>query len=245
MRLILGLALFPTAVISIVIALGALWGISFQHLARPFIWGVLSYPFLKFICLKIPFLSFINSLFRRLYVFGHEATHALTAWLTGASVHDFHSGSKSGHVISLRRKTFFSGMFSLAEAISPYCLPLYTFAIIAGFRVFSWFKPHEPIERVFMESVGFSLGFYWLETWNSLTGAKQPDLKNAGGIIFSGSLILLSNGILLLALIKLLFPHSLSMTHSLLRIGGLSVRAWSRMYWELKRAEIWLRAFHG
>lgn len=241
MRLILGLALLPTAVISIIVALEALWGISFQHLARPFLWGVLSYPILKFLCLELPFLSFINSIFRRLYVFGHEATHVLTAWMTGAKVHDFYSGGESGHVVSSRKKTFFSGIFSLMEYLSPYCFPLFTVLVVAGFRVFSWFKPHASIEHIFMSAVGFSLSFHWIETWKSLTSVKQPDLENAGGIIFSGSLILLSNGILLLALIKLLFPHNFLITQSMWRIKGLSVRAWSRMYWWLKRDGIWLR----
>src|ERR1700681_420898 len=53
----------------------------------------------------------------RTYVFGHELTHALAAWMTGGKVKHFHVSKKGGSV-TVTKTNFF-------VALAPYIIPLY------------------------------------------------------------------------------------------------------------------------
>ena len=56
------------------------------------------------------------------YVFGHELTHALCAWMMGGKVKRFKATSKGGHVV-LTRSNFLI-------ALAPYFFPIYAVAVV-------------------------------------------------------------------------------------------------------------------
>src|SRR6267142_2104990 len=59
----------------------------------------------------------------RTYVFGHELSHALAAWMSGANVKHFRV-SKRGGSVSVSKSNIFI-------ALAPYILPLYALAAMA------------------------------------------------------------------------------------------------------------------
>src|SRR6266567_4585006 len=59
----------------------------------------------------------------RLYVFGHELTHALSTWAFGGKVKKFKATPNGGHVVVSRS--------NFVIALAPYFFPLYA-ALVAG-----------------------------------------------------------------------------------------------------------------
>ena len=138
------------------------------------------------------------------YVFGHELTHALAAWMSGAKVHAFKAGAEGGHVDLSSSNAFI--------ALAPYCLPVYTVAVIFSYRAVLWLKPALAGESVFLLLIGLTLAFHALYTVECLWDLRQPDLAAAGGLVFSLALILLANAAALLLLLKALFPGLVALT---------------------------------
>src|SRR5215475_12752418 len=68
------------------------------------------------------------------YVFGHELTHALWAWLFGGRVKQFKATSQGGHVVVTKS--------NFLIALAPYFFPLYAVLVVAGcllgHLVWSW-----------------------------------------------------------------------------------------------------------
>lgn len=159
------------------------------------------------------------SLVRRAYVFGHELTHALAAWAVGAEVHAFHVGEHGGHVDLSRSSAFI--------ALAPYCVPIYTLLVIAGYRVLVWLRPGAGSDGLFLGLLGLSLAFHVLLTFESLVDHDQPDLTAAGGVVFSLALIALVNGLLVLLLLKLLFPRAVALSEPLWLVMTRSAAFWS------------------
>ena len=69
----------------------------------------------------------------RTYVFGHELSHALAAWLSGAKVKHFHVSKKGGSV-TVSKSNFF-------VALAPYILPFYALILVTVFFAASYFYP--------------------------------------------------------------------------------------------------------
>ncbi len=159
------------------------------------------------------------ALVRRAYVFGHELTHALAAWAVGAQVHGFHVGEDGGHVDLSRSNAFI--------ALAPYCVPIYTLLVIAGYRVLVWLRPGAGSPGLFLGLLGLTLAFHVLLTFESLVDQRQPDLTAAGGVVFSLALIALSNGLLVLLLLKLLFPRAVALSEPLWLVMTSSAAFWS------------------
>jgi hypothetical protein len=135
----------------------------------------------------------------KLYVFGHEATHALSCMLSGGRVFDFHASSRGGHVKLSKTNSWI--------ALSPYCVPLYTIFILLVFRVLGvrWnLTPYTPVLQVL---VGATLAFHFSLTVFALK-TRQPDLEVLGWLPSLG-VILFANGACLAALLVFLFPRAL------------------------------------
>ena len=136
---------------------------------------------------------------RRIYIFGHELSHALAAWLSGASIFAFHVGRRSGHVDLDKSNALI--------ALAPYCLPVYTAAGLLAWRVALAFKPGLPAAP-FLAFLGLTLAFHLTKTLEYVWDLSQPDLKAAGGVVFSLSAIAAANGLVILGLAGALFPRS-------------------------------------
>jgi hypothetical protein len=156
---------------------------------------------------------------RRLYVFGHEATHALAAWGMGGKVHAFRVGDDGGHV-DLSESNFII-------ALAPYCVPIYVLVVVALYRFWLWWAPAAAAPGLFLALMGAALAFHWALTAEVLWTRVQPDLAAAGGRIFSLSLIALSNGLCVLLLSKALFPGTVDLGRAASRVYDGSRTFWS------------------
>ena len=139
---------------------------------------------------------------RWFYVLGHELTHALAAWTSGGSVFAIHVEEKGGHVDLSHSSAY--------VALAPYCVPFHALLVVAGYRVLLWLKPEAQAEGLFLLLMGAALAFHALMTWETLTQVKQPDLEAAGGTVFSFALIGAVNGLVVLLLLKVLFPETVA-----------------------------------
>lgn len=131
----------------------------------------------------------LRSIVYLIYVFGHEATHALAAWICLAKVSDFTVTSKGGHVMVSKSNAFIS--------LSPYFLPFYVIVclLVLGFGhvFFSINLNHFYIPAV----LGFWGAFhiYWLIKCGPM---EQPDLFKTG--IFYSVLYIIACNIFLLVI---------------------------------------------
>ncbi len=156
------------------------------------------------------------------HVLGHELTHAMAAWATGGSVYGIKVGEKEGHVDLSHSSVF--------VALAPYCVPFYALAVALGYRILLWAKPDAGGEALFLFLLGGALGGHLLFTWDSLTQTRQPDLDAAGGVLFSVVLIAIANALMLMLLLKGLFPESVPLLERLREAGRYTKRFWS-MAW--------------
>lgn len=152
-------------------------------------------------------------------VLGHELTHALAAWATGGSVYAISVGEKEGHVDLSHSSTF--------VALAPYCVPFYALLVAMGYRILLWVKPGAGGEALFLFLLGGTLGAHLLFTWDSLTKTRQPDLDAAGGVLFSLALIAIVNALVIMLLLKGLFPDSVPLLARLREAGHYTLRFWS------------------
>lgn len=155
---------------------------------------------------------------RWFYVLGHELTHALAAWALGGSVYGMKVAEDGGHVDLSHSNAFI--------ALAPYCVPLYVCAVALGYRVALWLRPDFAGEALFLGLMGAALAFHLLLTWDALTQSVQPDLKAAGGVFFSWSIIAAVNGLVVLLLLKALFPESVALLARLRESGALASWVW-------------------
>jgi hypothetical protein len=135
-----------------------------------------------------------------LYVWGHEATHALFTYLCLGHVHEFRVTREGGHIVTDKN--------NLLIALSPYFVPLYALMVaflfwLAG-AYFDLTVAHSIPIAIFPNiswqmlgywSMGVAWGFHLTFTvW--MIVKDQPDLKS-NGTIFSLNVIVLANLLLL------------------------------------------------
>ena len=152
------------------------------------------------------------------HVLGHELTHALAAWSTGGKVFAISVGEKEGHVDLSHSSAF--------VALAPYCVPFYAMTVALGYRLLLWFKPEAGGESLFLFLLGAALGGHFLFTWDSLTTTRQPDLDAAGGVLYSWALITIANALMIMLLLKGLFPESVPLLAGLREAASLTGRFW-------------------
>ncbi|MBI5623094.1 MAG: hypothetical protein HY924_04880 [Elusimicrobia bacterium] len=216
-RLLLGIALAPSAAIVFAASLRALWSLSGTS---PSV-----YPFLCGFGLTVVarvFLDMRSSWFGRavtwFYVLTHELTHAIATWMGGGKVYGIKAGSDGGHVDVSH--------VSLFASLAPYCIPLPTVCVVLGYRAWVWFQGAGG-EPVFLFLMGLTLSFHFLATFECLWTEEQPDLAEAGGAVFSLMLITLANGAVFLAVLKALFPKEVAFGAVLARTWGESFAFWT------------------
>ncbi len=137
--------------------------------------------------------------FSRAYVWIHEMTHALAAVLCGVRIKDVHVGKESGYVKMARTNTFI--------ALAPYFVPGYVVLVAMLYAVLQFFMDLTPYRPVVLFLVGFFMMFHFTQTFCTLWQADQPDLQLAGGKFFSCVTIGLANLMVLVLVLKILFPQ--------------------------------------
>lgn len=121
----------------------------------------------------------------RLYVVGHELTHALWVLAMGGRVHRIFIGERGGHVLADRTNTWI--------ALAPYFFPFYSLLVIGLYGLFGifWDLTGWPWRPLFYALVGLTWAFHLSFTcW--LVPQGQPDLRY-GGTFFSLTVIYFLN----------------------------------------------------
>jgi len=227
-RLLLGLILAPTAALTVLSAAQTLGTVAWRApSARPLAAGALAAAGLWLLGLAAQrrgrgLGARALRAVRWVYVLGHELTHALAAWSVGAEVHGIEVRSDGGHVDLSRSGTFIS--------LAPYCVPIYTLAVVLGYRVLQWLTPGRLGFGLFLGLMGVTLAGHLLMTAECLWQSRQPDLDAAGGLVFSLAIIAVSNGLLVLLLTKTLFPRAVVLSGSLRQVADLTVAFWDWNY---------------
>jgi hypothetical protein len=128
----------------------------------------------------------------RVYVFGHELTHAIWVWLMGGEVRDFQVSRDGGSILTNKHNVWI--------ALSPYFYPIYSLAILLVYGAASFFYDVagmkatvlflNPLQWMFL-GLGLTWGFHMSFTcWMIPKG--QSDLT-AHGTFFSLVFIYLMN----------------------------------------------------
>jgi len=138
-----------------------------------------------------------------IYVFGHELTHALWAWLFGASVKKMKVTSAGGHVVVTKTNFLIT--------LAPYFFPLYAVVVIAVFASGHWLWGWSRFLVYFHLLVGAAYSFHVTLTFQTLQ-TQQSDITSQG-YLFSSVIIFLGNAGILLLGIPLL-AQSIPMTEA-------------------------------
>ena len=91
--------------------------------------------------------------------------------------------------------------------LAPYFLPGYVVLTALVYVIASLFVDLTPYRQAFLFLIGFFTAFHWVQTVKTLFEADQPDLKLAGGKVFSLVMIGLANLLVLALVLKGLFPQ--------------------------------------
>ncbi len=150
-----------------------------------------------------------------IYVFGHELTHALWAWLFGGDVKKFKVSSEGGHVVVTKT--------NFLIALAPYFFPIYVALIVLVFACGQFFWDWQAYRVWFHLLIGAAYAFHITLTWHILQ-AQQSDITGQGWL-FSAVIIFLGNAAVLLVGISLLTA----------RVGLLATLGW---WWEFTVA-VW------
>jgi hypothetical protein len=136
----------------------------------------------------------------RLYVFGHELSHAIAGILSGAKIKKFNVDKDSGKVVLNKD--------NLCISLAPYIFPIYTIIIISIYFLCAYFFDVKPFYSYFLFFIGMSIAFHIALTLYVLT-IEQSDLK-AYGSFFSYVIILFINFIVFTVTLALVFFNEIS-----------------------------------
>src|SRR6058998_937013 len=123
-----------------------------------------------------------------IYVFGHELTHALWAWLFGGRVRKFKATSQGGHVVVSKNNFLIT--------LAPYFFPLYVALVVLVFMVGHWIWGWTRYLVWFHLLIGAAYAFHLTLTCHALR-TRQSDITQQG-YLFSAVIIWLGNATLLL-----------------------------------------------
>lgn len=131
-----------------------------------------------------------------MYVFGHELTHALWAFMFGGSVKSMKVSSSGGRVVVTKSNFLIN--------LAPYFFPIYTFLIFLLYWLFSFLFYVEKYFGIFIFLIGFSLAFHLALTFFALR-QQQSDVHEVG-YVFSLSFIYVVNIFVIMLVLKMIFP---------------------------------------
>ena len=121
----------------------------------------------------------------RLYVLGHEMTHAMVGMLFGAKPSNLRVTVRGGSVLLTKSNVWIT--------LAPYFVPFYTvLVVLAALAVRLWLG-RLPCAWAWTFAVGFTYAFHFLFTIRSLR-QEQPDIHEYGRL-FSWELIFLLNAL--------------------------------------------------
>src|SRR6266508_381746 len=123
-----------------------------------------------------------------IYVFGHELTHALWAWLFGGRVKKFKATSQGGHVVITR--------CNFCITLAPYFVPLYVAVVVLIFTLGHCLWGWARYLAWFHLLVGAAYAFHVTLTGHTLR-TRQSDITQEGRL-FSLVIIWLGNVTVLL-----------------------------------------------
>jgi len=124
----------------------------------------------------------------RVYVFGHELTHALWTWLFGGRVKKFKATSGGGHVVVSKNNFLIT--------LAPYFFPLYVAMVVLVFLVGHLIWGWTRYVVWFHLLVGAAYAFHVTLTCHALR-TRQSDITQQG-YVFSAVIIWLGNVTVLL-----------------------------------------------
>lgn len=151
------------------------------------------------------------------YVYGHEATHALWVWAMGGRVWDFKYGADGGSIMADRHNFWI--------ALAPYFFPLYSLGVIALYGLGGLFYDLSPYREWLYALIGATWAFHISFTlWMIPKG--QTDLTYYG-TFFSLVIIYLMNLAVLTILLIAASPRTgvVSFGREFLENGG-DLAAW-------------------
>jgi len=119
----------------------------------------------------------------RVYILGHELTHALWAILFGGKAKNLSITPSGGSVKVTKSNVWIT--------LAPYFFPFYTMILIGIFLLVKLFMGSVPYPLVWLFFLGFTWAFHFTFTLQSLL-TSQPDIQEYGSL-FSYSLIYLLN----------------------------------------------------
>ena len=160
----------------------------------------------------------------KMYVWGHELTHALWGLLTGSKVGKIKVGENGGYVNLTN-----PGIFT---TLAPYFVPFYLVVVLLLRLLAGLFWDMEPYAPFWLGLMGMAYGFHVTYTIRSLM-ERQPDIREFGHVI-SYALILLINVLVFGYGLVALTPASLPEFHGAL--GERGVQTYSRVGAEGARA---------
>ena len=130
----------------------------------------------------------------RIYVFGHELTHALWTWLLWGKVTRFKVASRGGSVVTNRP--------NFLVTLAPYFFPLYAVGVVVGFAIGNSIWGWEDFSAAFCLLLGAAYAFHVTLNCEVLR-TRQTDITSQG-YLFSAAIIWLGNVFVLLLGIPLL-----------------------------------------
>ena len=169
----------------------------------------------------------------RLYVLGHELTHAVWGLAFGARVSNLKVGANGGSVVLSKSNVWIT--------LAPYFFPFWTMLVVAVAlavrMVMRFTHPGAPfpVPWIWMFLIGFTWCFHVCFTIRSLM-QPQPDVLEYGRV-FSWTLIAVCNIVGVLAWIvcitdvpalKLLDGLWCNTAHAYVVVGGLMERIWEK-----------------
>jgi hypothetical protein len=130
----------------------------------------------------------------RIYVFGHELTHALWTWLFGGRVKKFKASARGGYVITTKTNFLIT--------LAPYFFPVYVAMVLAVFAIGHWMWNWREYFVFCHLLIGAAYAFHITLTFHILK-TQQSDITSQG-YLFSAVVIFLGNVLVLLIGIPLL-----------------------------------------
>jgi hypothetical protein len=129
-----------------------------------------------------------------IYVFGHELTHAVWAWVFGGQVKRFRATARGGHVVITKS--------NFLIALAPYFFPLYAVLVVVCFFAGNFIWGWHGYLAWFHLFLGAAYAFHVTLTAHVLQ-TRQSDITDQG-YLFSAVVLFLGNVSVLLIGIPLL-----------------------------------------
>ena len=136
----------------------------------------------------------------RVYIFGHELVHALSALLCGGSVAGMRVNKTSGAVNVSKVNAFI--------ALSPYVVPIYAVFAAVGWLFARYVLKWNVPSTVLLFLLGFCMMFHLVLTLYAVS-VGQSDFQVAGWLL-SLTLVFIANCGLLVGLFLVLFPSGMT-----------------------------------